>query len=1780
LKIFISTIFCIFLAFCVEGQCTYTQNLPIPDEGSTSVSFLVSNAAKNKLGQNNNLCGVSIKFKHEGVGDLDISIISPAGQTIQLIGAGGSIANITDGTLWDINFVSCGGSGANPDPGLSDTWDNALSWGLNQNYTGSYFPFDGCLEDLNIGSVNGTWTILIADADQLDFGEIESLSLTFCDDDLDCTICSPPIANPVLKTLEHCRGTDFLSGELNYTFPVPNTDITNYRYSYVAFGKSKFSGIIGDTSITTFDTGAYKLCLLSYALADSLSLPKEINLFNETQYQNAIQNQGVCANLNGCINLKILSVNDTVVRKYEICEGQIITVNGKSFDKEGSYFITSTAGKCDSLINVVVDKIDLTTTITKSKPIITCVDNSILITANVLENKPLVYKWTTKGGIIDGSTSSSSINAKAKGTYYVEVNYNNCSKIDSIFIDADISIPTIDLEADIINCYNPIIEIKLLSSSNIQSASWTGLPFVQNGLNINVQNPGTYTVTALDDKNCSTTKDILISKNIDLPKLDFDFKNISCKSDSIKIDLIDSSNLKSIVWTGSNVKEPANLMNNFSFPGFYDLVIEGFNGCKDTLYMDLKDERYTINVSVANDTINCLEKNVVLKPNTTFIVDTFLWYFQTTQPIVKKELQTNIPGIYSLVVIDSNYCKGTTTAIVEIDTIKPTLSVSNTQLFCNPDSVLVKPNNLNIDYRYLWFNNTFSTLGDSIYLKIPGDYKLQVTDVNECTNIANFKIIPDVSLPDVAFEVDSFKCTALIAKITPKDTAGLDFNWISNKMINTGKDPFGSVNIPGNYEVEITNRSSGCKRKYIFEMVDLRQYPIFTISADTIGCKADSTRIMFSSNLLYKSATWTSTNFFSIKPQPFVKNVGMYYLSVVDNEGCIFLDSIKINKNISIPSIIATGNTLTCDPLGTKIMAEITDNGPSYTWYFNNTKIDTGAVISVFEPGIYDVIVKNARGCIDTSQATVIADTIKPKLTILPYGNLNCVIKQLSITINGNEPINDFNFSGPGIVSENLNTILLDKPGLYSLIATDQSLCTNEIKFNVNDSSEFINVEPSVTDITCDTLGKVSIKINKTPDSILWDGPANIPINDLSFSTNKSGTFNYKIISKDGCITEGFIELKQDTVTSKVIKTISDTINCTFPIANIGIETDIPFQFLKWDGLLDTKPKIDVNVAKKYAGVITAFNGCKTPFSITVLSDLGVPKFSVKGDTLDCNKGKIDLELKSTETYTSIKWKTPDNKILNGLKVKIDKPGKYFATAILPNGCPKTDSIIIVNNLVVPTISLKDTFLLPCNYSPISLFVSSPDSLVTYRWVGIDKPFVSTLKNPMVDTTLFIRLFTAGSNGCNAVDSTLIILDTKKPKFNFINDTIKCIPAFATLKALEVQDDKSFYWKDPNNKISTTNNLNVNKAGKYFLVVVGQNFCKDSVSLEVMIDTIKPIIDVVQIDSFYCEIKTITLNGTIDKNTPVDYKWSTANGNYVDQSTLRPIIDKGGKYFLTVIDSFSNCKSVDSIDVIYKSKSKINFDLTLVDPLCLDDKNGSLQITNIINAFGKVESQINEELFAPKYEYTLLGEGKYRITIKDSLGCIKDSIINLKKGFSFDLNLPNDEILIELGSKVDLNFVTDPSPLDFNKIEWIINGEDVCSNCENFSIEPEEDVLVKLIFVDEIGCRNSDSIFIGINSIPIIDLPNVISLGGSEENKVYFIPYFPSIALISSLVIYDVWGNIVHKAVNFQPGDSAFGWNGEFNGNKVNPGVFIVKINMELKNGKKKQYVKDLTVLR
>ncbi|MFM2393639.1 MAG: hypothetical protein RLZZ546_1621, partial [Bacteroidota bacterium] len=928
------------------SQCKIEQLIPIPDESSIALNILVSGAVNNQLGVNGqDLCQVNLRFTHKVIGDLDMFLISPSGNIVQLIGPSGSAQN-TGTTIWDIKFVN-GFFTAVPDLGIDDVWDSNQTWGFNQLYTGSYYPAIGKLEDFT-GSVNGTWTLLIEDTAELDLGSISYFELIFCDDtSIRCDECQPSPANPKLTSLTTCKGKNLPNSDFQFTYIDPTISITNYRTDFVIFGKGKNFGLLKNNTIPNLDSGNYQLCLLTYSKADSTSLPNT-TFPTKMKYEEEILKKGVCGVFGGCLNLTVFPVSDTINRRVEICKGDTLFVYGDKFFQEGKYQVTSKTGQCDTIIKLNVDVLNLDPNITANPPLITCSNQKITLTAQI--NEPLAilnYNWKTSNGFINSNPNQNSVEISSAGKYFVEItSQNGCRYRDSIAVASDVSVPQVNISSGVLNCKTQEIDVTFSSSSLIASALWGStntFTNISNGIRVN--KPGQYILTVTDNSNCVAVVPVTVTQDISLPLLEATIDTIDCVKTSVSLSVIDSSNIQSvfILQNGST-----NLTSPINQKGLYEAELTGYNFCKDTFNFIVVDQSYNVAVSLNSDTLTCSKRQKFIKPNLLQNVEFFQWSKNGLNVSTLDSLFIDDAGTYSITVTDSLGCIGSATTTIRLDTLLPQIIVAPRLISCTVDSAFLFIENPKPEYTYRWTLGSFVSTEDTVLVRETGNYSVVVTDQNQCTNEAFLRVSAGSDLPNVFFTFDTLKCDKTIVEIIPSDSTNLFFRWLNTNMLNGVNDKIGKVYLGGGYRVEVTNTLTFCRQVIQVPVPDLRQFPTITLSADTIGCAADSTQIQFNSNLPFQNISWSNnSSFSSFAEDPFVSLQGKYYMTLVDSFGCIFKDSLEIFKNRDLPQFDVIAPTFTCDTSGINLSVNKIDPNLKYQWFKNGNLFDSTTTIKI-----------------------------------------------------------------------------------------------------------------------------------------------------------------------------------------------------------------------------------------------------------------------------------------------------------------------------------------------------------------------------------------------------------------------------------------------------------------------------------------------------------------------------------------------------------------------------------------------------------------------------------------------------------------------------------------------------------------------------------------------------------------------------------------------------------------------------------------------------------------
>lgn len=345
--------FLLTIRIYAQTPCDCTNCPQFMPDGFTGSFFIqVMNASNPTLGQNGQgVCGVHLVFDHEYLGDLQITLTSPSGQSVTLIGPIG-LFGPTDFTTWDVTFLPCGDP-VTPDPGFSNVWSNNQPWGLFGNYTGTYYPNSGCLENFNSGPVNGTWTLTVVDGQAVDVGNFTNYEIIFCDPSgIDCFSCAANGGNLTQPDVVACEGSNNLNLNLppTYTPQSPAPPSPEYEYTYIISGAGGIIQAIDPvTDLSTYPAGSYSVCGLSYLATQANLIPDPNGALTVTQLTNALNSSQppFCGDVTpNCVNVVINPIPENVEEDQTVCSPACVLFYGTTYCQTGTYVKNLTQNGC------------------------------------------------------------------------------------------------------------------------------------------------------------------------------------------------------------------------------------------------------------------------------------------------------------------------------------------------------------------------------------------------------------------------------------------------------------------------------------------------------------------------------------------------------------------------------------------------------------------------------------------------------------------------------------------------------------------------------------------------------------------------------------------------------------------------------------------------------------------------------------------------------------------------------------------------------------------------------------------------------------------------------------------------------------------------------------------------------------------------------------------------------------------------------------------------------------------------------------------------------------------------------------------------------------------------------------------------------------------------------------------------------------------------------------------------------------------------------------------
>ena len=1492
-------------------------------------------------------------------------------------------------------------------------------------------------------------------------------------------------------------------------------------------------------------------------------------------------------------------------------EGSFITPLNLPFataDSAGIYYLTvlNTDNGCQATDSVVISG-NFNPPQAHAGPdgILTCQLNSALLDASASQIIPFsIYKWIdTDGNLISGDLQ---LTVNYPDTFIFSLSFAFCQDLDTAVVTAIYFLPATNAGPDLsLDCTNGTSTLDGSGSATGPEFTylWTPLPPAQGGIASGattltpvVNEPGSYQLSVTNNDNlCIGYDTVVVTLDTSTcgPFADAGADGlINCKSNSLTDTLQASGSIGpqfSYQWTAlsGNIANASNPFSPVVSPGIFVFTVTNTAvglTASDTVLV-VADTTAPL-VEVGNELLlscpeltNCYQLdggNTAQGPGFAYEWTSFDGSFCGPSNVLQVQIKGE--GIYGLVVTDlDNGCAASDALLVRLFDFAPVSSAgADIQIPCS-DTVavpLASGSSEGPNFSYEWLSpggeiiQGGNTLAPTLSAVNPLDtfYLVVTNSLNSCRDtdfvvvFAPIGCFPQCSasaLGQLDCDTDAVSLSAAGSSTGPL----ISFLWAplspSASLCGGETTSMACANAAGIYQLTVTRTydtglqfSSNC----LAEVMENKTPPVSDAGADlNLTCQA-SVLLLGSNNTSTGAGityAWTPGPGASIaagENSQFAQVTlpGNYYLLTTNTfTACAALDSVAVGVDTLYPVAFAgPGGQLTCS-VGTLALSGSSNlAGMNASWTSPNGDICAGATTFspvVCDEGIYLLTVTNpANGCADTDSTFVTKD--------------------------GNLPNPD---AGP------------------------------DLFYTCGQQSFTLNASASGT----------------TPLQYLWTafsgGCISGPVNILQPTVNCPGNYQLQVTDlSNGCTAISQMAIVPDTLPPVANAGTSQVITCLLPTVGLdgsgsGPQGNLLFDWYTPDGHFvsgqsSTFPLVD-SAGTYYLIATNLLNQCKDTASVLVTSDAVFPTAAAGPDaSLNCTKSSLQLSGAGSSTYSGLvySWSQlpPGGGIVNGqnsLNPLVNLPGTYVLLVLdTTNSCSKTDTVQVLMDTLPPDaiISPSQNLVVNCLTSLLTLSggASSPAGSLSFSWSTSDGHIVQGANGPilLIDSGGVYHLTVINTiNNCR--DSVFVnvaedfqqpeVLLAPAPELNCYNPSVQLQVFPPTPNAIY-----TYFWSGQNNvQPPDSDTPRVSNPGVYFLEITNMmNGCSNTGSLIVTQDFSTPPAKATSLGNLNCQTLTTQLSAAGSAVSGVNYAWTTSSGgNISDPGAPLTMVDAPGWYFLTVLQLDNGCTATDSAEVISTSNPIQAAWISLDQPDCREPE-GLIQVDSISGGTAPFAYSLDSGIFIAYPRFSYLDADSYQVTIRDRDGCEWSGSFTLTAPGDILLELGDDQFIAQ-GESATIQGLTNLSQNALDTVFWKNLPAGVpCPDCLSQTLSPLETTTYHLTVLDTNGCVATDKVTVFVTEQRPFYAPTAFSPNGDGVNDRFLIFGGPEVAAVRDLQIYDRWGNRVFAAFDFAPNDPSAGWDGNFEGQAMKPGVFAWKAALVFADGSTGVFYGDLTLVR
>ncbi|MDO8365672.1 MAG: gliding motility-associated C-terminal domain-containing protein [Saprospiraceae bacterium] len=942
---------------------------------------------------------------------------------------------------------------------------------------------------------------------------------------------------------------------------------------------------------------------------------------------------------------------------------------------------------------------------------------------------------------------------------------------------------------------------------------------------------------------------------------------------------------------------------------------------------------------------------------------------------------------------------------------------------------------------------------------------------------------------------------------------------------------------------------------------------------------------------------------------------GLYTVTVTNlNTGCSEVASGSLGQPapISAQSVVNINascsgicdGTITYDAEGGTPFA-----GPAYqyawTYNTNNTPADSGTgnpiVLSSACAGEYSLTITDANGCtfvesnlvLDDARSLTIAQNTVQNVLCNGDSNGSIAITVIESVFSGNNYT--FTWTAPGFtqVDNSPSSSYSNLPaGIYTVNAVDNLGCQISDTITITQPTVLFFGPPNVVNPGCAQPNSGTINVSAFGGA---GGPATYVYNWSNMGVGSSqsglpfGTYTVTVTDQNGCTISQSFNLPEPmppafTISTSNVKCGGDgSLTATSGAGVLFVWTDINGNLI--DTLTSSPATIDSLDGGDYIVQIYDGGGC---LAIDTINLAGVIPMSFSDTTFmepSCfglNDGRIAIGIQDGQPpYVQYDWaqnvQPPNSPVIFDLIA-----GTYTVTVTDNAGCTLVGSFLlgepaaIVNTFDPAVIGRVSCFGgVPCDgaATPLPAYTDGPGNF-NFLWSD------GSTDSVRVDLCAGLNIVTiTDADNCFILDTVTITTPPQITGTVMTTETLCYGDSTGTASVTAAGGNGApytFLWS--NNAI--TSNITGVPAGPYTVTISDKDGCSNSINT---ITVGQP--DQMQLFTTFTNPFcyggengqiTVEVLGGVPNYT---YNWENDMGDNVGNAQTAEMLT-AGSYSVTVTDQ-NSCTAVTNAYVTDPDPVLGDYD-DLAPLTC----NGDETILNVLTIGGGSGGPYSFSVdfgavLDPNFPVSI-GGGWHYITYIDVKDCsITDSFFVAEPApitVSFNPNV--DEI--ELGETYVLEPIISGAAViggfSWTHPEALLNPDTLYPTAYTFS-----NLTYTLTVVDSFGCAGSGSITLNVDPNRNVYIPNIfIPANKSGRNTHFNVNTGLGVELVNFMRIYDRWGELLYQKEKFLPDNDHLseGWDGRYNGDFVNPGVFIYIVEVKFLDGRVLLYRGDVTVIR